>query len=209
MKKTIIFKILCLIPIFRAVYDTRNNQTPVTIRMWVAQRLLGINAKAYWPVHHSSIVTSPHKIYAGIDTSPGFMPGCYIQGMGGVYIGNYTQISANVGMISLNHMAEDVRKHIHINFPSISIGEYCWIGMNAMILPGVKLGPHTVVGAGAVVTKSFESGYCIIAGNPARIIKHLVKSDCTEYTNEKKYYGYIPENKFESFKKKYKLADFT
>ena len=45
--------------------------------------------------------------------------------------------------------------------------------MNSMILPGVELGPRTVVGAGSVVTKSFPEGDCVIAGNPAKIIKKL------------------------------------
>lgn len=43
--------------------------------------------------------------------------------------------------------------------------------MNSVILPGVVLGEHTVVGAGSIVTKSFSEGYCVIAGNPAKIIK--------------------------------------
>lgn len=45
--------------------------------------------------------------------------------------------------------------------------------MNAMILPGVRLGDHTIVGAGAVVTKSFSEGNCVIARNPARIIRKV------------------------------------
>ena len=47
------------------------------------------------------------------------------------------------------------------------------IGMNPVILPGVTLGPKTVVGAGSVVTKPFPEGHCIIAGNPARVIRKL------------------------------------
>ena len=45
--------------------------------------------------------------------------------------------------------------------------------MNSVILPGVVLGEHTVVGAGSIVTKSFPEGYCVIAGNPAKIIRKI------------------------------------
>lgn len=51
--------------------------------------------------------------------------------------------------------------------------EKCWIGMNSMILPGVELGNRTIVGAGSIVTKSFKEGNCIIAGNPAKVIRNL------------------------------------
>ena len=42
--------------------------------------------------------------------------------------------------------------------------------MNSIILPGVNLGPRTVVAAGSVVTKSFPDGFCVLAGNPAKIV---------------------------------------
>lgn len=47
------------------------------------------------------------------------------------------------------------------------------IKMNSVVLPGVTFGPKTIVGAGSVVTKSFPEGQCVIAGNPARVIKRL------------------------------------
>jgi acetyltransferase-like isoleucine patch superfamily enzyme len=74
--------------------------------------------------------------------------------------------------------------------------------MNAVVLPNVILGDYTIVAAGAVVTKSYEHGYCVIGGNPARVIKHLVKEDCVRYENQYKYYGFIPAEKFESYRKK-------
>ena len=55
---------------------------------------------------------------------------------------------------------------------SISIGNNCWIGGNAVINPGVKLGHNVVVGAGSVVTKSFEDNV-VIAGNPAKVIQFI------------------------------------
>lgn len=45
--------------------------------------------------------------------------------------------------------------------------------MNAVILPGVILGNNTTVGAGSIVTHSFPNGNCVIAGNPARLIRTL------------------------------------
>ncbi|MNL61911.1 putative acetyltransferase [compost metagenome] len=53
-----------------------------------------------------------------------------------------------------------------------------------MVLPGVQLGEFTIVGAGAVVTKSFTEGYCVIAGNPARVIKSLDKEKCLAFARE-------------------------
>jgi acetyltransferase-like isoleucine patch superfamily enzyme len=199
----IILRCLIFIPIFRLVLETRLTQTRVTLRMWFLQKVLGFNRSAYWPVHHSSLVSYPDKIFAGIDTSPGYMPGCYIQGMGGIYIGDYTQISANVGLISMNHLLNDSRKHSEEIFPSIHIGSYCWIGMNSTILPGVILGDFTVVGAGSVVTKSFENGYCVIAGNPARVIKAIDKSSCINFTNDFEYYGYIKKTKMTNYRRRF------
>ena len=54
----------------------------------------------------------------------------------------------------------------------IKIGKNCFIGCNSIILKGTVLGDGCVVGAGAVVCGKFEDN-CVIAGNPARIIKKL------------------------------------
>jgi len=59
------------------------------------------------------------------------------------------------------------------------------LGHSASVMPGVVLGDFTIVGAGAVVTKSFEEGYCVIAGNPAKIIRQLDKTACIAYANSK------------------------
>ena len=75
----------------------------------------------------------------------------------------------NVGIIAINYDVNDPDKYV--DPVDVWIGDYCWIGMNAIVLPGVILGPHTVVGAGAVVTKSFEDGYCVIVGNPAKKVE--------------------------------------
>lgn len=99
------------------------------------------------------------------------MPGTYFQAFGKINIGRGSYIAQNVGIITANHNLHDL--DLHSQPRDVNIGEKCWIGMNSVVLPGVTLGPHTIVGAGSVVTKSFPKGNCVIAGNPAKIIRHL------------------------------------
>lgn len=54
----------------------------------------------------------------------------------------------------------------------IIIGKNCFIGCNSILLKGTVLGDGCVVGAGAVVCGKFEDN-CVIAGNPASVIKKL------------------------------------
>lgn len=97
---------------------------------------------------------------------------------GHIHFGKKVAIASGVKIISRNHDLYDVWKHT--DFKDVYIGDYCWIGANAVVLPGVTLGPHTIVGAGSIVTKSFPEGYCVIVGNPARLIKKLDKEKCVE-----------------------------
>jgi acetyltransferase-like isoleucine patch superfamily enzyme len=52
----------------------------------------------------------------------------------------------------------------------VVIGEGSFIGFNSVILPNVVIGRHSVVGAHSVVTRDVPD-YCVVAGNPARLIK--------------------------------------
>lgn len=193
-------KVLAAHPSFAFEAETRDTQTPATIAHWLQQQVLRVNPGAYWPTHHSSVVTNPRNILIGVETSPGLMPGCYVQGIGTISIGDYTQIAANVGIISANHSLEDNRAHR----PShVEIGAYGWIGMGATILPGVVLGDFTVVGAGAVVTRSFPEGHCVVAGNPARLVKKLDPQACVRHRSAHEYHGYIRREDFAAFRARY------
>lgn len=140
------------------------------VHAFLFQKILRINGNVPWRVHFTSRVIHPERIERGRNTAPGDSPGCYIQAVNGIRIGDNTNIGPGVGIISGNHDPLDNTRHLPA--PPIEIGKDCWIGMNAVILPGVKLGDGVVVGAGAVVTHSFADRV-IIAGNPARIIRSL------------------------------------
>lgn len=159
---------------------------------------LGVN-KLYWPKDKTCIVSNPRKIYVGMNSKIG-RPGSYIQGAGGVFIGNYVRFGPNVGILSSNH---DFYDHDSYSTKPIRIGDYCWIGMNSLVMAGVELGPSTIVGGGSVVTKSFPEGYVVIAGNPAKVIRYLEKEKVHFPKYKTSFYGYIPEDKFEQLKSKY------
>ncbi|MEO0981634.1 MAG: acyltransferase [Pseudomonadota bacterium] len=185
------------VPGFKLFDETRDTQTPVTVGMWVRQQVFGVNHGPYWPVHPTSRVVGWRNVLAGVETSPGYMPGCYVQALGTIEIGDYTQIGPSVGLISANHEPGDLRRH---RIGKITIGRYCWLGMGAMVLPDVTLGDFTVVGAGAVVTRSFPDGYCVIAGNPAAPIRSLDPEACTRHRSRREYHGFIPKARFAAFR---------
>lgn len=50
------------------------------------------------------------------------------------------------------------------------VGNDVWIGLGAIVLPGVKVGDGAIVGAGAVVTRDVEP-YAVVVGSPARTVR--------------------------------------
>jgi len=188
------------LPYFSFIRDTADYQCRITFETWFRQKVLNIggNKNIYWPVDPSSRIYDADKIIVGVDAYPGIMRGCYIQGKGGIEIGDYTQIASNVVIVSANHDVYDSRRHI---LSKVRIGKYCWIGANASIMPGVELGDWTIVGAGAVVTKSFKDGHCIVGGVPAQKIKDLERAKCIPFEVKHRYHGFISGRKFDHYRK--------
>lgn len=84
-------------------------------------------------------------------------------------------ISAGVSIQNTDsHPIYDADTKQLLNKPSkdIVINENCWLGMNTTLLKEVVLPRNTIVGYGAVVTRSPREEKCIIAGVPAKIVKH-------------------------------------
>lgn len=62
--------------------------------------------------------------------------------------------------------------HKEKNGGSPRIGSNVDIGSNSIIIGDIEIGNDCIIGAGSVVTRSFPDK-CVIAGNPAKIIKRL------------------------------------
>ncbi len=91
-------------------------------------------------------------------------------------------------------------------FGKVVIGDYVYIGTDALIMPGVTIGNNVLVAAGSVVTKSVPPGV-VVAGNPARILctveeyyeknkRFDVKSKGLAAKEKKELLMSLPEEKF-------------
>lgn len=88
---------------------------------------------------------------------------------GGIIIEDNVMIAPNVTILTTNH---DYHNRNILYCKKVHIKDNAWIGSGSIILPGVTIGVNSVVGAGSVVTKDVEND-CVVAGNPARIIKKI------------------------------------
>lgn len=178
---------------FPIVRRTAGTAAPIRIRSYMAWRL-GLAGKLHWPVHGSSRISFPENIKIGVGTAPGLSINCYIQGLNGIEIGDYTIIGPGVNIISADHDLSDFNAHIKSGNPII-VGKNCWLGANSIILPECVIGDNTVVAAGAVVTKSFPQGNVLIAGVPAKVIKSLPDLNQSRVIRQVEYKGYKRETK--------------
>ena len=69
----------------------------------------------------------------------------------------------------------------------IFIGNHVWVGEGAFIGKSVTLPDDCIVGTRSVVTKRFDEPHCVIAGNPARIVKRGVQWIANEYMLEDQF----------------------
>lgn len=84
-----------------------------------------------------------------------------------IEIGNNVVFAPQVYL--LTHDTSTKKSTGYVRVGKLEIGDNCFIGARAFIMPGVKLGKNCIVGAASVVTKSFPDD-SVIAGNTARLI---------------------------------------
>ncbi len=128
-------------------------------------------------------------------------------GLDKLYIGNYVCIGAEAIILLGGNNTH--RNDWFSNYPFMDhivesyqqrgntvLGNGCWIGMRAVLMPGVKLGEGCVVAVGSVVTKDVEP-YTIVGGNPAKVIKKRFSDEVIKRILELKIYD-LPEEKIDS-----------
>lgn len=127
---------------------------------------------------HSATARRLMKRYHDIDIG-NFSYGCFdpIRFPNGVQVGHFTSIARSVKSYRKNHDIQSFSTHPLLDgtdctLKTLEIEHDVWVGAQVIILPGCqKIGTGAVVGAGSVLTRNVES-YTVVAGNPARVIKH-------------------------------------
>ena len=105
----------------------------------------------------------------------------------GIKIGNYVIISNNVHISDNNSHPTDPQTRIEMcktgfygeawsqtrsDSKPVVIEDNVWIGERSTILKGVHIGKGSIVASNSVVTKDVPP-YTIVAGNPAKVVKHI------------------------------------
>ena len=100
---------------------------------------------------------------------------CFLLAKDRIEIGENTTLAYGVSIITgadPNGPKNKLSKLYPPLHAPVVIGNDCWIGANAIILPGVTIGDCVMVAAGSVVNKDIPSNV-LVAGSPAVIKKHL------------------------------------
>lgn len=82
------------------------------------------------------------------------------------------EIGNHVTITGATILAHDASTKMYLGYTKIAkttIGDYVFIGVGSIVLPGVTIGNNVIVGAGSVVRDSIPDN-SVVMGNPARII---------------------------------------
>src|SRR5438552_1615537 len=83
----------------------------------------------------------------------------------GIHIGTYSVITFGAAILTHDYVNQ-LNRDVHI-------GDNCFIGAHAIILPGVTIGNSCIVAAASVVARDLPSG-SLVSGNPARVVEDNV-----------------------------------
>ncbi len=90
-----------------------------------------------------------------------------------ITVGDNTKFGPGVIIATAGHpLASDLREQgCQFNRP-VRIGNNCWLGAGAIVLPGVTVGDNSIIGAGAVVSRDVPPN-SLALGVPAKVVKKL------------------------------------
>ena len=99
---------------------------------------------------------------------------------GEITIGEYAFFGHNVSVLTGTHDWTKFGAERQVAVPQsgrdVVIEEGVWVSSNAVVVAPCRIGAHSVVGVGSVVLGDVEP-YTIVAGVPARVLRHIPRPD--------------------------------
>jgi acetyltransferase-like isoleucine patch superfamily enzyme len=136
-------------------------------------RSMGLDVRTPNVFHRSQFIGRNLRIDPGTFVNTA----CLLEATGPLCIGRDCQIAHGVTILTTTHplYADGTFAQRPVALAT-TVGDRCWVGARAVILPGVTIAEGCVIGAGAVVTRDCEP-FGLYAGVPARRVRDLVRSD--------------------------------
>ena len=126
--------------------------------------------------------TNPYNPFAWVAGEPEIGEGVWIgaftliDGLGGLKIGRGCNISSGAQILSHSTVRRCVtdKKYAAVDRKPTELGEFVFVGANAVVQMGAKIGHHSIVGAGAVVLEdAVVPPYSLVVGVPARVVRDI------------------------------------
>jgi maltose O-acetyltransferase len=132
----------------------------------VLLRMIGLDVRASRLPARTYFGTD--KLVIGRGTS--MLSGCSLVGSESIEIGEDNIFGPEVMIITSEHVINADGSVSEVRNRPVRIGDNCWIGARALILPGVTIGDGVVIAPGTVVTEDCEP-HAHYGGAPARCIQ--------------------------------------
>lgn len=93
-----------------------------------------------------------------------------------IEIGEDCLFSNNIRILTDVHKVinKDTNEVLNSAKDKIKIGNHVWVGERVTMTKNAQIPDNCVIGIASVVTKKFDEEYCVIAGAPAKIVKHNI-----------------------------------
>ena len=118
-------------------------------------------------------------------------PHSFWDATGGIHIGTNVMFGPHTKIWSLNHNFYEGAEYLPYDYYDIlkpvTIEDNAWVGLGAMLCPGITVGEGAIVGMGAIVTKDVPP-LGIVGGNPAKVLRHRNEAEYNVLKAEDKLY---------------------
>jgi len=154
----------CLIPFGRLRRRLRNSVVyflhGIPVRM--KARTVGVDLRCLGSVH----VTKRTELADHVR-----MHGAWVSGNGRFVVGRYSHLGEELRVFTRNHNynhGEAIPYDTTYVTKDVVVGDFVWIGVRVLLLPGTTIGEGAIIQAGSVVHGEIPP-YAIAGGNPAKV----------------------------------------